>query len=375
MSKRILFILLALMLAVSLSLISCGGTPSQQEEEEEEEEEEPVYTTIELKTHTHVAEGSMFNLLVEWFEEEVTERTEGAVTFENFYLQTLVSGTEAVEAMQTGLIDFGMLVPAYTPSLFPLNFANFAFPFAPTSLAVEVAVEWQLRQEFPAFEQEWEDLGIKCLYLGGGTDYAILSRMPLETLADFEGKRIVQLGGYFAQWTPAAGIVPVTGLTQPERYEQLRTGVVDGSLLPPSGLLDGKEYEVADNLIMLGIGAPTPLFQCISLDAWNQLNEATQNVFLEVAEEVMTQHAEASDEAVEDDIQGLIDQGVTYYGSLSQADIDQWAAACPDTVTAMGESLETEYPEIWDIIARKIELSEQMGHVWPEALYGPYLSS
>ena len=368
--KKILFISLAVVLALSMGLIACGGTPTQQEEEEEE----PVYTTIELKTHTHVPEGSMFNLLVEWFEEEVTERTEGAVTFENFFLQTLISGTEATEAMQTGLIDFGMLVPAYTPSLFPLNFANFAFPFKPASLALEVEVEWQLRQEFPAFQKEWEDLGIKLLYIGGGTDYAILSRMPLETLDDFEGKRIVQLGGYFAQWTPAAGIVPVTGLTQPERYEQLRTGVVDGSLLPPSGLLDGNEYEVADHLIMLGIGAPVPLFQCISMDAWNQLNEATQNVFLEVAEDVMTRHAEASDAALEDDIQGLIDQGVTYYGYLSEADIAQWAENCPDTVTAMGESLETKYPEIWDIIARKIELSEEKGHVWPSELYGPYLS-
>lgn len=353
--KKTLLISLAAVLAISLAVVGCGGTPPDGE-----------YTTIELVTHTHVPQGSMFNLLVEWFEGNVTAQTDGAVTFENHFLQTLVSGTEAAEAMETGLIDFGMLVPAYTPSLFPLNFASFAFPFKPTSLATEVAVEWQLREEFPdAFSKEWDDMGIKVLYLGGGTDYGILARVPVGNLTDFEGLRVAQLGGYFAQWTPAAGIVPVTGLTQPERYEQLRTGVIDGSLLPPSGHLDGSEYEVADHLIMLGIGAPTPLFQCINIDVWNSLNEATQNVFLEVAEQVMTDHAEASDAALLDDIQGLIDNGVTYYGYLTQNETATWAAACPDTVTAMGESLEAEYPEIWDIIDRKVCLSEEMGHVWP----------
>jgi hypothetical protein len=43
-TKRIFFILLALMLAVSISLIGCGG--GEQEEEEEEEEEAPTAVLI-----------------------------------------------------------------------------------------------------------------------------------------------------------------------------------------------------------------------------------------------------------------------------------------------------------------------------------------
>jgi hypothetical protein len=44
MTKRILFILLAVVLALSISLIGCGG--GQQEEEEEEEEEPPEVTVL-----------------------------------------------------------------------------------------------------------------------------------------------------------------------------------------------------------------------------------------------------------------------------------------------------------------------------------------
>ena len=46
--KRILFVLLALVLAVSISLIGCGGG-GQQEEEEEEEEEEVI--TLKIATY------------------------------------------------------------------------------------------------------------------------------------------------------------------------------------------------------------------------------------------------------------------------------------------------------------------------------------
>jgi hypothetical protein len=48
LKKRILFILLALVLAVSISLIGCGGGQQEEEEEEEEEEEPPPAATIVL---------------------------------------------------------------------------------------------------------------------------------------------------------------------------------------------------------------------------------------------------------------------------------------------------------------------------------------
>lgn len=333
------------------------------------------YPSMTLKTTSIVPKGSFANKIVEWFVEAIEERTGGKVTFQEYYGASLLGGRETLEGMQRGIADFGLVIPPYTPGKLPVAYSNYAFPFAPRSAVTMVSAVWELYQEFPWMHQELTDHNIKPLYLYTVSDYGILSREPIETLKDLKGKRIVQLGGYFADWTKAGGVTPISGVTAGERYERLRTGVVDGTLLTPSYFVDFKEYEVAKNCIMLGLGARVPAVISINLKTWKKMTPELQKLFMDVGQEIQKRHAEATDKKMVEDLKFLQKHGVTYYGYLSNEGIDKWAAEVPDTPAMMCKSLEGKYPQIWKMARRFIELTEKEGHKWPRKFALKYPSN
>jgi ABC-type branched-subunit amino acid transport system substrate-binding protein len=77
--KRVLLILLALVLAISLAVVGCAGTPSQQEEEEEEEEEPFVVTEWEIPNiGITTGPGAAFGLDAVWGVERAVEEINDA---------------------------------------------------------------------------------------------------------------------------------------------------------------------------------------------------------------------------------------------------------------------------------------------------------
>lgn len=323
------------------------------------------YPKIKLKATSWFPSGSFTNKMLEWFVEEVTERSGGNITFETYWGGSLLKGGEALEGLQHGVTDFGVIAPAYTPGKVPVAYSNYAFPFAPRKAAVMADIVWQLYEDFPWMHDELKAHNIKLLYLGTVSDYGLLSREPMKRLESFKGKKIVQLGGYFADWTKASGIVPVSGITSSERYERLRTGVVDGSLLTPSFFYDYKEYEVAKYLTMTGLGARVPMLMVINMKCWNDLAPEVKRLFTDVSREVEERHAKETDEKMVKDIELLKKKGVKYHGYLPKEDTEKWASEVPDTPAMMCRKLEGQYPEIWKMAEKFIGLAEENGHNWP----------
>jgi len=297
--------------------------------------------------------------------EEIEKRTGGKVTFEKYWNSALLGGREQLDGLSHGVTDVALIPPGFWPGRLPVGYSNYAFPFKPRSLALCGLVWSQMYQEFPWMHNELTEQNIKLLHIGGVSDYGILSRMPLKKLEDFKGKKIVQFGSYFADWTAVTGLTPVSGILPGERYERMRTGVVDGSLLTPSLFKDMKEYEVAKYLIMLGVGAAPSQLVGMNLKKWNELTPELQKLFMEVAQETQKRYQKAVDEAMEKDLKFLQAKGVTYYGYLSDEEIKKWSSIIPDTPAMMCKSLEGKYPKIWDMAHRFIELCEKYGHKWP----------
>ncbi|MFH1090950.1 MAG: TRAP transporter substrate-binding protein DctP [Pseudomonadota bacterium] len=323
------------------------------------------YPAMKLKAASWIPAGSFTNAMLEWFVEDIEKKTGGKVTFDKYWGGALYGGVESLESLQHGVADFCMIPPSYTPGKLPLGYSHYAFPFAPRKAAVMVSIMGQLYQEFPWMHDELKAHGIKVLYMGTVSDYGILSREPIKRLDDLKNKKLVQLGGYFADWTQAAGIVPVSGISSSDRYERLRTGVVEGSLLTPSFFVDYKEYEVAKHCVMVGLGARVPMFMSINQKTWEKMTPDLQKLFMEVGLDVQKRHAQATDEKLEKDLKVLQEKGVTYYGYLPEEDLTKWGAAVPDTAAKMCKSLEQKFPDIWKMADRLIELSEKAGHKWP----------
>jgi TRAP-type C4-dicarboxylate transport system substrate-binding protein len=325
----------------------------------------PKPESVKLKMATYLPKGSFLNLPMERFVADVTRMSNGTISFDEYYGGSLVGANETVEGIKTGLADVGLVAQCYAPGLLPLAYSNYAFPFAPKSAVTITKAFWQLYDEFPAMREEvkkqnQEILGLVCV-----SDYALLSRKPIKTLADLKGKKVVQLGGYFAQWTKVSGLTPVSGITAPERYERLRTGVVDASLLCPDWFLTYKEYEIAKHLTLTGLGARIPFYLGINLDTWNKLTPEQKKLLKSVGKNITESYAKMVDDNMNASIKELQKRGVQYYGYFSDQDTKKWASMMPDTVADMCISLEKQHPDIWKISHRFIKLCEEGGHVWP----------
>src|SRR5699024_10670648 len=92
------------------------------------------------------------------FAEEVTERTDGQVTFEHHFNAALCALPEAIECASNGTVDISFATHAYTPELALANLSS--TPFVSTDLQAAADAHNQLHAEDPAYAAEFDDRGV-----------------------------------------------------------------------------------------------------------------------------------------------------------------------------------------------------------------------
>ena len=105
-------LILALMLSVSLLLGACGDDSSEAAGEGE---------TIKLRVGSGLsAQHAWWAATMEPWMERVEELTDGQVQFEAFNGGELVAVPDEAEALESGTIDVGLVLPIYQPDQFPM---------------------------------------------------------------------------------------------------------------------------------------------------------------------------------------------------------------------------------------------------------------
>jgi TRAP-type C4-dicarboxylate transport system substrate-binding protein len=66
------------------------------------------------------------------WQQEVTRRTNGDITFETLWGATLGPGPEHIELLRKGVVSLAQTFAWYTPGKFPLGSYTYVFPFGPT---------------------------------------------------------------------------------------------------------------------------------------------------------------------------------------------------------------------------------------------------
>ncbi len=99
-------------------------------------------------------EVSMVSEMAKTWQEEVTKRTKGAITFESFWGAALGAAAEHVELIGKGTIQAGNTQLWYTPGKFPLADFEYVFPFAPTDYELVSRAMIKIRSEFPQLTEE-----------------------------------------------------------------------------------------------------------------------------------------------------------------------------------------------------------------------------
>lgn len=227
---------------------------------------------------------------------EVEKRSGGRIQITVHPGGSLTKADQCWQGVLSGISDLGMSCFAYTPGRFPLLEAldlPLGWPDGLTATRVATALAAKYN---PA-----EIQGAKLLYVHAHGPGILATKKPVRTLEDLQGLKI-RGTGLSAGIATALGATAV-GMPQPETYDALQKGVVEGTFCPIETLKGWKQGEVIEAVTdTKAIGYTTAMFVAMNLKTWEALPADLQQVVTDVSAEWVDKHGAAWNQA---DAEGL----------------------------------------------------------------------
>lgn len=211
--------------------------------------------------------------------EKIESATQHRVKITSYPGGTLLGANDVYNGVVSGITDIGMSCFSYTRGLFPVLEA-FELPgviYKNSKVASKVA--WEGIKQLDLEEVK----GTKLLTVIASGPGDLFSKYPIKNPDDIIGVEI-RATGLSAGTISILGGIPVD-MPQSNAYEALSRGVVKGNLSPVEVLKGWKHAEVTDYITRTPFLYNTLFFLNINLDAWNNLPEDIQNIFIDVTEE------------------------------------------------------------------------------------------
>jgi TRAP-type C4-dicarboxylate transport system substrate-binding protein len=301
--------------------------------------------------------------LIVW-EEMVTERTKGRVTFKNYWGASLGKPPEHLSLVESGAADLALSYGWYTPTKLPLENFDYVFPFGTTNPNILTKTMRQIYEEFPDFKKDLAKHNCTRVFQTSGTNFVFLSKKPINMLDGFKGLKCAVIGRYFGRWIGAIGAVPVAAPGH-ERYTMLQTGVVDASFNPMDLAYPFKDIEQAPFCLDPELLITNWVSCWINLNTLKKLPADVQKILLETGKMTEVKVAKELNPVWQDKIlqewkktQGFV------YKKLTDADRQKWADSVEDIPAEWAaEVTKLGYPG-WEIVKRYQEITAELGHKW-----------
>lgn len=235
--------------------------------------------------------SSMGKLAKEWCE-EVEKRTDGKVKVSFFPGETLTSADQCYDGVIQGRSDVGMSCLVYTRGRFPLmSFVNLPLGYPNAKFATAI-----INEVYEKYKPKGlSDTKVQYLF-AHGPGFINTKGKPIKTLEDFKGMKL-RTPGAVANLVKALGGKPV-GMTQPEVYQALQRGVVDGVLAPSEAIETWNYDEVTDyTTACYDIAYSIGFFVTMNKKTWNKLPQDIQNTINEINKEWILKTAKTWDKS------------------------------------------------------------------------------
>jgi TRAP-type C4-dicarboxylate transport system substrate-binding protein len=146
--KKVFLISLAVVLALSLSIVGCAG---EQEEEEE---------TFDLILSDHNPPTNPMAQAIVAYGQYIEDHSDGNIEVETHTGGSLFLDTELLEAVQTGGADAGHYVPEIGDGFYYVNVVCLPLVGLPADELDAIDIVWTLMDEFPDIQGEFNDEGV-----------------------------------------------------------------------------------------------------------------------------------------------------------------------------------------------------------------------
>lgn len=182
------------------------------------------------------------------------EGTSYSIEWNEFYGGSLAPVGGELEALEAGLAEVGVLPTVFEPSNLPLHNVTYVSPFGSPDPSVVADIMADLHETLPEMKAAFERFDL--VYLGAGfslDNYFLMTTFPVDSLADLEGKKI-GAPGPAVNWLVGTGAVGVSGNLS-TYYNDIQTGVYDGTIVFATSAAPSKLYEVAPYVTLMDFGA------------------------------------------------------------------------------------------------------------------------
>ena len=281
MKQLLLFVALALVLVLGAGCGDAGveetddAVPQEAEDEVAVDEDQSYeFTLAHFFPAGHPAETD----LVQGWAQELNEASGGQVEITSYPGQTLLEADDTYSGVVAGMADIGMSAFFYTRGRFPVLEA-FELPgivYNDSYMASKVAWEG-IKQLQP---DEVQDTELMFVLATGPGD--LFTTTPVQSLDDLQGLKI-RAAGLSADTLALLGATP-EAMPQPDAYEAIQRGLVDGNLAPVEVLQGWRHAEVTDYLTRTPFLYNAIFFVTMNQEKWNSLPPEMQEVFREVNE-------------------------------------------------------------------------------------------
>lgn len=187
-----------------------------------------------------------------------------------------------LEALQYGLADIGIVTTPFHPDKIPFYNISYVTPMVTADVGLVARTVDELVARYPELRKVWDDYRQVFLTTAGSIDtYQVLMAERHDTLEQYRGRRIsgVGLNLRYLEGVGAAAVSSNLG----DFYNNIATGLTDGTITWPEAAVSYKLYEVAPYMVDVRFGAVTSKVITVSQRTWERLPGEVREVLAEVA--------------------------------------------------------------------------------------------
>lgn len=281
-------------------------------------------------------------VFIEYFIPEVDRRLAATGNYQigwnKAFGGTIAKTRGVLDSLQHDLADIGIITTPYHPDKVPFYNLPYVTPLVTTDIGLVARTMSELVERYPQLAAQWDDYRLVYLTTAGVIDtYQILTNYPVESLADFRGRKIAGVG-LNMRYLSGLDASPVSsGIS--DWYNNLATGLVDGIIGWAEGSIAYRLYEVAPYLIDVRLGAVTSKVIVVNQRTWQRLPAEVKTVFTETAADYRDELARETDRRAAISRVEYEKRGGTIV-SLTEEQRRAWAHGLPNLAHDWADDLE-----------------------------------
>jgi TRAP-type C4-dicarboxylate transport system substrate-binding protein len=234
---------------------------------------------------------------------------------------------KTLEAVEQGLTDIGWVGTLWEGSKMPLQNVTYYAPFVSDDMPAMLQVMNDMHADMASMTDPWARQKQVFLGASGIESYQIISKTPINSIADLKGKKFTTAGSV-SNWLRNTGAVGVNqGL--PGFYNDIKSGLTDGAVISNSGTFPFKLFEVAPYINKINIGCQITGAMTINRRKWDRLPAELQQVLSDLGKEYSAIHGKMLFELA-NKFEGLMQEKGATINQMSDDSRLEWANTLPD---------------------------------------------